>query len=44
MTLHENLQIGPELYEFYTHEDKTLLSLKLTPSFKIKLHPLSFLN
>jgi hypothetical protein len=42
MTLHENLQFGPKLHEIYLNKDKTLLSLKLTPSFKIKLYSLSF--
>jgi hypothetical protein len=44
MTLHKNLQIGPELYEFYTHEDKTLLSLILVQSLKIKSWYFGFLN
>jgi hypothetical protein len=45
MTLHENLQIGPELYEFYTHEDKkkeNFIVLNLVQGFKITLYALSF--
>jgi hypothetical protein len=44
MTLSENLQIGPELYEFYTHEDNTLLSLIFSSKFKIKALYFGFLN
>jgi hypothetical protein len=42
MTLHENLQLCPKLHKIYLHKDKTLLSLILVQSFKIKLCTLGF--
>jgi hypothetical protein len=42
MTLHENLQLCPKLHKIYLNKDKTLVSLILVQSYKIKLCTLSF--
>jgi hypothetical protein len=42
MTLHENLQLCPKLHKIYLNMDKTLLSLNLVQSLKLKLCTLGF--
>jgi hypothetical protein len=41
-TLHENLQLCPKLHKIYLNKDKTLLSLILVQSLKLKLCTLDF--
>jgi hypothetical protein len=44
MTLHENLQLCPKLHKVYLNKDKTLLSLNLVQSLKLKDLYFGFLN
>jgi hypothetical protein len=44
MTSHENLQLCPKLHKLYLNKDKTLLSLILVQSLKIKALYFGFLS